>query len=166
MEEHKGVEFLTDAFRRFNDRRFKLDIYGGGSRLKNVKTLAEGGQRITVHGPIGYEKLDELFAQTDVLVVPSVWWENSPTVIYEAYLHKVPVIVSDAGGAKELVINGQTGWLFKSGDTQDLIEKLKLALREKITLPQMGRNGFNLIDDFMADKYGAKIVDLCRQLKS
>ena len=87
-------------------------------------------------------------------------------MIYEAYLHKVPVIVSDAGGAKELVINGQTGWLFKSGDTQDLIEKLKLALREKITLPQMGRNGFNLIDDFMADKYGAKIVDLCRQLKS
>src|SRR3989339_358977 len=112
VEEHKGVEFLTDAFRRFNDRRFKLDIYGGGSRLKNVKTLAEGGQRITVHGPIGYEKLDEIFAQNDVLVVPSVWWENSPTVIYEAYLHKVPVIVSDAGGAKELVINGQTGWLF------------------------------------------------------
>jgi glycosyltransferase involved in cell wall biosynthesis len=163
VEEHKGVEFLTAAFKKFNDRRFKLDVYGDGSRLAEVKRLAAGDSRIRIHGHIDHKDLSELFGKTDILVVPSLWWENSPTVIYEAYLHKVPVIVSAAGGSKELVINGQTGWVFKTGDAADLAEKLKLALREKITLPQMGRNGFNLIDDFIDSKYCAKLVDLCRK---
>ena len=53
-------------------------------------------------------------------VVPSICYENSPTVIYEASLVGVPVIASNIGGIPELVVEGESGLLVKPGDEQDL----------------------------------------------
>ncbi len=62
-------------------------------------------------------------AETDVLVVPSLWYENSPVVIQEAFAAGVPVIASDVGALPEKV--GSAGWLFPVGDANRLQELLK-----------------------------------------
>ena len=61
----------------------------------------------------------------DLLVVPSLWAENSPLVIHEAFLHGTPVLASDIGGIPELVRRGVSGELFRAGDARDLAVKLR-----------------------------------------
>jgi glycosyltransferase involved in cell wall biosynthesis len=49
-------------------------------------------------------------AAVDWVVVPSIWWENSPMVIQEAMVHGRPLLVSDIGGMREKVKEGVTGF--------------------------------------------------------
>jgi glycosyltransferase involved in cell wall biosynthesis len=60
------------------------------------------------------------------LIFPSVWYEAQPLVIGEAAELGVPAIVSDGCAGKEQIKDGMTGLLFRSGDVNDLSEKLKL----------------------------------------
>lgn len=165
MEEHKGVEFLVKAFMSWPDKNSRLTLAGGGSQLKLINSLVKNDERINLLGQVERGRINELFAESDVLIVPSVWWENSPTVIYEAYANKIPVLVSDSGGAKELVRSGQTGWVFESNNQNELIGNFKKIISEKLLLPKYGQNGFEFIKDFSADKYVNKLLELCRSLK-
>jgi len=67
----------------------------------------------------------------DVLIVPSLCYENTPTVIYEALAHGIPVIVSDQGGMKELVETYRGGWLFPRGDVRALAELIERLARDR-----------------------------------
>ena len=87
----KGLDILINAFNRVEDSRAELKIYG---RLfpyqgfeyypKYIKSLAKNGN-IRFMGSIDHEDIAEAFANIDVLVVPSIWYENSPLVIQEAF---------------------------------------------------------------------------------
>ncbi|HEY3856166.1 MAG TPA: glycosyltransferase family 4 protein [Verrucomicrobiae bacterium] len=59
------------------------------------------------------------------LVFPSVWYETQGLVVAEAAAFGVPAIVSNTSAATEFVIDGETGLTFKTGDLDDLQEKLK-----------------------------------------
>ncbi|MED5330222.1 MAG: glycosyltransferase, partial [Planctomycetota bacterium] len=66
----------------------------------------------------------EIYRQMDVLVVPSLWWENSPLTIHEAWQFGVPVVVSDRGGMAELASRGGA-IVFPPGDVLALAEILQ-----------------------------------------
>jgi glycosyltransferase involved in cell wall biosynthesis len=68
--------------------------------------------------------------QVDWVVVPSIWWENSPLVIQEAFLHGRPLITSDIGGMKEKVTDGVNGIHFRVGSAEDLADKLSQVLHD------------------------------------
>jgi glycosyltransferase involved in cell wall biosynthesis len=78
-------------------------------------------------GPYRHAELAERMALVDWVVVPSIWWENSPLVIQEAFLHGRPVICSDIGGMKEKVRDGVDGLHFAVGDAQALAGTLARA---------------------------------------
>ncbi len=61
------------------------------------------------------------------VVVPSVWWENSPMVIQEAFMYGRPVICSGIGGMAEKVQDGVDGLHFRVEDARDLAAKLHRA---------------------------------------
>jgi glycosyltransferase involved in cell wall biosynthesis len=61
------------------------------------------------------------------VVVPSIWWENSPVVIQEAMRAGTPLVVSDIGGMAEKVRPGVDGLHFTRGSVQDLARVLKVA---------------------------------------
>ena len=69
-----------------------------------------------------------MLARADVLVAPTLVCENTPTVVSEAMACGLPVIVSDAPGASEMVEDGVTGYVFKCGDTTDLQKKLLFVI--------------------------------------
>ncbi len=160
IEQHKGVDFLIKAFQAWAEPKSQLTIAGTGAQLLAIKKLSAGQSKIIVVGQVERDQIPQLFKETDLLVVPSIWWENSPSVIYEAYSYQVPVLVSDAGGAKELVKNGQTGWIFKSLNQEDLIDKFKKARGGNLSA--LGQNGYALVKNFSADKYVAKLLKLAR----
>jgi glycosyltransferase involved in cell wall biosynthesis len=63
-------------------------------------------------------------------VVPSIWYENSPYSILEAFAHGLPVIATDLGGMAELVRHEESGLLFRRGDAASLAQQLARLLRE------------------------------------
>jgi glycosyltransferase involved in cell wall biosynthesis len=60
-----------------------------------------------------------------VIIMPSVWWENSPLVIQEALRNGRPVICSDIGGMAEKVRDGIDGFHFHTGNAMALAALLK-----------------------------------------
>jgi len=61
-------------------------------------------------GPYQPDELRARMAAVDWVVVPSIWWENSPMVIQEAMVHGRPLLVSDIGGMREKVRDGVDGY--------------------------------------------------------
>ena len=75
---------------------------------------------VHVRGRIAHDDVARVLSNLDVLVVPSIWPENSPLVIREAFLAGVPVVASRIGGIPETVTDGVNGLLFDPGDAADL----------------------------------------------
>ena len=88
-------------------------------------------------GPVEHDEIPRVLASLDVLVVPSVWIENSPFVIKEAFAAGLPVVASKLGGMAELVQDGRNGLLFTPGDAADLRRVLHRLLDEPSLLPAL-----------------------------
>ncbi|MFT5199214.1 MAG: glycosyltransferase involved in cell wall biosynthesis [Planctomycetota bacterium] len=102
--------------------------YVEGLRAK----ASEYGVELT--GRLSREQVAERLAATDLLVMPSLWFENRPLVLHEALALGVPCLVSDLGGMAELVQEGRDGWHFAMGDAQALAQRLAQILADPTTL--------------------------------
>jgi GT2 family glycosyltransferase/glycosyltransferase involved in cell wall biosynthesis len=132
----KGPHVLLEAVRELPPGSFSVDVYGGYApyhgddryRWTLEPLLQQDG--ISVRGPVPHERVPLALASLDVLVVPSIWPENSPFVIHEAFLAGVPVVASRIGGIPELVDGGRGGLLFDPGDPTSLARVLARILNE------------------------------------
>src|SRR5262245_47447410 len=122
----KAPHVLLEAIRDLPRGSISVDLYGGhvayhgdDSYRRRVEPLLDQ-PGVRMHGPIAHDAVASALAAIDVLVVPSIWPENSPLVIYEAFLAGVPVVASRIGGIPELVTDGENGLLFNPGDAGDL----------------------------------------------
>lgn len=140
---YKGGEVLIQAMRRLSAGpladRVHLHVYGGfdpsnDEHHAELQALSEGAP-VTFHGRFDNSRLSEVYADIDVLVVPSVWYENSPITIHEAYLTKTPVLASNIGGMAEYVRDGIDGLTFEVGDEVDLAAKMARFVEEPSLLP-------------------------------
>jgi glycosyltransferase involved in cell wall biosynthesis len=140
VTEFKGLHILLDAIARVPRSVWgdaSLCIFGGNLenqpdafRERFAKLLDAAGRRARFFGSYRGEELPRLMEQIDWAVVPSIWWENSPLVIQEAFLHRRPLIVSDIGGMAEKVTHGVDGLHFRAGSPEDLADCLARALTE------------------------------------
>jgi len=133
----KGVPVALEAALRLvrqGDTKFTLSVHGGmpfqTSAFKDqVESLAKkSAGTVALRGAYKLPELRSLIAAVDWVVVPSIWWENAPLVIQEAFLHRRPVICSDIGGMAEKVQVGVNGLHFRAGSAEALVDKLSLAL--------------------------------------
>jgi glycosyltransferase involved in cell wall biosynthesis len=90
-----------------------------------VAGLERTGNNVRYHGRYEPRRVDELMRGVDVTIIPSIWWENSPVVIQEAFRNRRPVICSDIGGMAEKVRDGLDGWHFRVGSVPALVALLK-----------------------------------------
>jgi len=138
---YKGVEVLVRAMRRLAGRPVRLSIHGDfrPERESYHARLAElaRGARVEFRGPFANERLAEVHRGIDVLVVPSLWYENAPLTIQEAFLSRTPVVTSDLGGMAELVQDGAGGLLFPAGDAQGLAAVIERFLAEPGLAPEL-----------------------------
>ncbi len=133
----KGVLVLLEAIERLTEREVKgVHLFLNGANLENqdrdfrrrVAALLEAcGERVTVRGRYRPSELPERMREVAWVVVPSIWWENSPMVIQEAFMHRRPVICSDVGGMAEKVADGVDGLHFRVGDAAALAATLERA---------------------------------------
>ncbi|MDJ0632816.1 MAG: glycosyltransferase family 4 protein [Xenococcaceae cyanobacterium MO_188.B29] len=131
---YKGVLLILEAVEyliKNNFTEFKIELFGniatGFPEFKEElnQFLDKYKDIVTHHGKYKQSEITQLIKLVDWAIVPSVWWENSPLVIQEVFMHKRPIICSDIGGMAEKVENNVTGVHFKVSNTVSLANKLK-----------------------------------------
>jgi len=124
----KGVHVAVGAFTRLEGIPAELHIHGHSAWFPEYTTRLEKvaeGRPITFHGPYDPGQVDQVLAGLDLLVVPSLWFENLPLTIHEAFRNGVPVVASDLGGMAEVIADGTSGLLFPPGDVEALAERIR-----------------------------------------
>jgi glycosyltransferase involved in cell wall biosynthesis len=141
MHRLKGLHLLIEAFRELPQHAAELRVYGqvADPRYAAEQQRRAQGYNIRFCGIYAQEALYDVFSEIDVLVVPSIWYENCPTVIREAFATGTPVLASDIGGMAEAVEDGVNGLLFAAGDPVDLRRKLDWLIQHREALPAMAR---------------------------
>jgi glycosyltransferase involved in cell wall biosynthesis len=149
----KGIQVIFDAAAILEDEgvdNIIINVHGDHTgqpeefRAEFLASLAKAGRNVRFHGPYDNARVDPLMRAQDVVLVPSVWWENSPVVIQEARRNGVPIITSDIGGMAEKVAAGIDGWHVPAGSAPELAALLRAlaanpqrlaAIRETIRPP-------------------------------
>ncbi len=124
---HKGAVLLARAFTRVpgdvrlvvRGRLDEFPAYG-----EELAAAARNDPRIELAGPFAPADLGAALSAIDVLVVPSLWHENTPFVALEALAARRPVVASDRGGLAESVAAGRGGALVPAGDASALAAAL------------------------------------------
>jgi glycosyltransferase involved in cell wall biosynthesis len=140
---YKGVDVLVRAFARLDPARATLAVHGAFDPARDAhhaELERLGAGRVAFRGQFHHAELAEIHANIDVLVVPSVWFENSPITIHEAFQFGTPVVTSDVGGMAELVPDQRCGLLFRTGDVGDLARVLGRLIDEPGLLQALSRD--------------------------
>jgi glycosyltransferase involved in cell wall biosynthesis len=139
----KGVHILAQAFSGLPPGAARLRIWGDPAvfpayvdQIRQLLTHPEA----QLMGCIANERVGEVLADSDVMVVPSLWYENSPVVIQEARAAGVPVVAADHGALAEKVRHGVDGLSFPPGDVDALRRTLQRLLDEPDLLPCLRAN--------------------------
>ena len=108
--------------------------------------------------------LDYLYKKTDLLIVSSIWTSGIPLVTLEAAMYQVPLLVPRVAGICEVFENGKNALLFKSGDKDDLKDKLVLLFQDNVLRKELAKNAlleFSKI--FNADNIARQYSDIYNQ---
>jgi glycosyltransferase involved in cell wall biosynthesis len=137
LSPYKGVDVLLKAMQILQKEApdvhlslhgSNLDILREDHRTMLVDALENSGENVTFSGPYGAADVPRLMSEIDWVVVPSRWWENSPLVIQEAFMHRRPVICSAIGGMAEKVAHGVNGIHFGVSNPAHLAETIRIAV--------------------------------------
>ena len=92
------------------------------------------GLRVRFLGRFERDRVADIYSQLDVLVVPSLWLENSPLVIHEAFMAGVPVVGARIGGITDLVRDGENGLLYSPESSSALASALSRLATDRSRL--------------------------------
>jgi glycosyltransferase involved in cell wall biosynthesis len=135
----KGAETLLEAMKLLATRRPDVTLQVHGAYVEYfaetygrafLELVEEAAANVTYAGAYAHGDLPRLMRDVDWVVVPSRWWENSPLVVQEAFMHRRPVICSGIGGLAEKVTDEVDGLHFHVGDAGSLAAVIERAVTE------------------------------------
>ena len=147
---HKGAHVLVDAARGLAGS-IEIHIHGDVNvSPEYVGRLREAaaGEPVMFHGGFSRDEAGAIYRSLDVLAVPSLWPENSPLVIHEAFMHGLPVVGARVGGVPELVTDGVNGLVYDAFS----IEGLRGCLQRLVNDP-------GLVERLAGGGTGVKTID-------
>jgi glycosyltransferase involved in cell wall biosynthesis len=164
LNHHKGVHVIIKAFTEIKAENIKLKIYGTGydeSYINNLRLMAENDNRIQFCGVFSEDEFGAILSQVDVVIIPSLWFENYPLVLHEALACCTPVIASNLGGMAEKIKNDFNGYVFNIGDYKDLknimeeiiknpekLEKLKNNINKFQNIPTLEQEAYVYLKEY------------------
>ncbi len=162
---HKGVPFLLEVLDSLPDKsRFRLTVVGRGASLDPLRAQYAGRDWVRFAGFVPPDDVDGYMRAADVLVVPSIWYENQPLVVLQARSLGLPIMVSDQGGLPELVEDGSFGRVLGAGDPVAWREAL-LALTEDPTIAdRWQREALARREEFAPDTLGQRFLEIADEL--
>lgn len=162
IETQKGFLLLKKALEKF-DLSYKLHIAGEGVLSKTAAHWAKQDKRVVYHGFVSFENLVNLFEISDVIVVPSLCYEGSPSIIYESFQAGIPVVASRIGGVGELVQYGKNGYLVDTGNVDSLISALKKVAKDFDHFSTRGEEIKQTVESYHVSRYLARLEQLIKE---
>lgn len=158
IEEHKGIFTLVKAMQDIEGAH--LHILGSGSKDEKLKTMVSDAANITVHGYVKRKDLPNFFSKIDMTIVPSLCYENSPTVIFESFYFGIPVLASEIEGVEELINPGENGLTCVAGDVENLKERMLWCVEHKQEVQQMSDKTKTALQRLISKDYITRLVEL------
>jgi glycosyltransferase involved in cell wall biosynthesis len=156
----KGVDTLI---RSASQAGVWLKIAGTGPYEQELKAIAdEQNSKVDFLGYRSGDTLKELIRKARAVVLPSQWYENAPISILEAYASGKPVIGARIGGIPEMLPNDELGWLFESGNVDQLAQALQnVQGMADGSLAEMGTQAHrHVADNYSKERYLNEILEL------
>ncbi len=157
LSPEKGVDVLAQAWSR---------CAGGNLRVAGVGPAGAAlaaANGVTMLGALSQQQVQAQMRAALALVLPSLWYENFPRTLVEAFGAGLPVIASRIGALAELVEDGVTGLLFEPGDAGDLARVLCWARDNPLRMAQMGANARDRFDElYTPDTNYARLIEIYR----
>jgi glycosyltransferase involved in cell wall biosynthesis len=145
----KGIHVALDAARLLEEEgvtNIQLEIHGDYTsqppefQTDFLERLQKAGRNVRYHGPYENHRVDALMRGVDLVVVPSIWWENSPVVIQECLRNRRPIVCSNVGGMAEKVRDDKDGFHFAVGSPIELAALLRSLARDRERLARVARS--------------------------
>jgi glycosyltransferase involved in cell wall biosynthesis len=149
LSRRKGTLVLLDAIRLLPKKirkQIRVEIHGSSQYAEDEfktqfeRAVAELDGTVTVCGPYVTHDVGAILRKNGWLIVPSIWWENSPTVIQESFSAGRPVICSDIGGMAEKVTHGVNGIHFRVNNAADLAARIEECSTSPVLWKQLCSN--------------------------
>ncbi|MCD8892232.1 glycosyltransferase family 4 protein [Staphylococcus nepalensis] len=150
----KGISELIKSFQKLQELKYniKLLIVGDFEKAdsisdEEIKILKNDSNIVWVNrvdNPVAY------FNNMDVFVFPT-YREGFGNVSIEAQLLKVPVITTNVTGAKDTVINGETGFIVEKNEVDAIVEKIELLINDENYRKNLGENGKKWIEKYFSN---------------
>lgn len=146
LSEEKGFDTVLHALNILRHRypSLRLTIAGGGplyTQLFELTELLGLQERVELLDYIPPHKIDDIVDRSNVVIMPSTY-ESFGLVAVEAALRCRPVISSDVGGLKEIVVHGETGLLVTPRDPAALAEAIAQLFDQPYLIAEMGKEGY------------------------
>jgi glycosyltransferase involved in cell wall biosynthesis len=153
---HKGAHLLVDALAQLRDVSLQLDLHGDvtdAAYCRALQAAAGADARIRLRGRFASADIGRVLRNADVLVIPSLWDENTPLVLLQAIAHRCPVLVSDVPGLLEAMRLELDGWAFRRNDAGNLAGSLRRLAADPACLARVrsAPAAIRSIDDHVAD---------------
>ncbi|HBE41187.1 MAG TPA: hypothetical protein DDW27_08290 [Bacteroidales bacterium] len=162
LRQEKGIDILLEAFTllvRSGERAHLLLVGSGPDEKKLEETVQTYGltSSITLYGEADWAKAMQLMSIMDIIAIPSLF-EGFGLSAVEAMAMGKPVIASDTSGLKEVVVHGETGFLFPVGNVTTLKVAIEKLIREPQLRERLGTTGKErVLKNFSLDLYNRKI---------
>ena len=164
LSKEKGVLTLLKAVRGLD---VPVRIVGDGPMRTEYETYVKENKinSVSFEGYKSGEDLGKLFRNASFVVFPSEWYENAPMTVLEAFAYGKPVIGSNIGGIPEMVVEKETGLLFKPGDYQELKEKIDYLLANPSIVSQMGKKARKKVEEeYNAELHYQRLMEVYKKL--
>jgi hypothetical protein len=165
---YKGLHVLADALELLTPEYLRrLDVFihahNGESIRWRFERLRPRLAALTYQYAYDYSDIPWLLGGRDLVVVPSVWWDNAPQTVFEAFGCAVPVLGADLGGIPDFVKHGHNGLLFRGNDRYDLARRLVECVRDPTLLDRLRAN---VTPPKTIEDHAAEVETLYRDLLS
>lgn len=165
IEEHKGVLPLINSYTRLCQNNLlknsSLTFIGKGKLVKDAKKLSLNNKNIKFLGWLNREEYFKVMKESSCMVVPSLCYENSPTVIYEAASIGLPVLASRLGGIPELIHNFG-GFLYNPKNEGDLMYQMKWIYNNQDKLKKISARSKEKIKKLAQNIYIDKLLKIIK----
>ena len=133
LTEEKGLLDLIEAYKKYH---FDLTVCGDGPLRKKLISY----KNINYLGFLDKENLLKIMGKSKFLIFPSKWYEGFPIILLEAFALETIVIAPNLGSIANIIKHEQNGLLFRPGDSEDLANKIRLALTNESKCDEIKKN--------------------------
>ena len=159
VTDRKKPHMIIEAIQRINDKSYHLSIVGPAPNEKYFKELkdlidkSDLQNQVSLIGPVDRENVKDYYSTSNLMILPSIS-EGLARVIFESQVAMCPVLVTDAPGMSDIVIDGQTGYVFESNNLDSLSLKIEYIKNnyDEASLVAKNAKGF-ILSNYSEDNF-------------